>query len=105
MNRDFTGHARDQLWGAEGPVFLRLTVLGGGRLRVGVQDSGSRVPVPFCKPSATALWTSGAYGGGVPSAPPSCPALVQVMGASSERVSEVSYSLVQRNVLGVCPQK
>ncbi|MET7781645.1 MULTISPECIES: ATP-binding protein [Streptomyces] len=34
----------------KGPASLRLTALGGGRLRVGVWDSSSHVPAPFDKP-------------------------------------------------------
>lgn len=35
---------------AKGPVSLRLTALGEGRLRVGVWDSHSYIPAPFAKP-------------------------------------------------------
>ncbi|MFF6998535.1 ATP-binding protein [Streptomyces sp. NPDC008313] len=34
----------------KGPASLRLTALGGGRLRVGVWDSSPYVPAPFDKP-------------------------------------------------------
>ncbi|GGL72163.1 hypothetical protein GCM10010129_14800 [Streptomyces fumigatiscleroticus] len=43
----------------EGPASLRLTALGGGRLRVGVWDTSSHVPPPFDEPP----------GGHVPSVP------------------------------------
>lgn len=34
----------------KGPASLRLTALGGGRLRVGVWDSSSHIPAPFDQP-------------------------------------------------------
>jgi anti-sigma regulatory factor (Ser/Thr protein kinase) len=34
----------------KGPASLRLTALGGGRLRVGVWDTSAHIPAPFDKP-------------------------------------------------------
>ncbi|WP_308405293.1 ATP-binding protein [Streptomyces sp. B93] len=36
---------------ASGPASLRLTSVGGGRLRVGVWDTSPHVPAPFDRPS------------------------------------------------------
>ncbi|CAM5674869.1 ATP-binding protein [Streptomyces aurantiogriseus] len=38
-----------------GPASLRLTALGGGRLRVGVWDSHPHIPAPFAKPPGDRL--------------------------------------------------
>ncbi|MGW0626685.1 ATP-binding protein [Streptomyces sp. NPDC002758] len=39
----------------KGPASLRLTALGGGRLRVGVWDTNSRIPAPFGTPPGDRL--------------------------------------------------
>jgi len=49
---------------AGGPASLRLTALGGGRLRVGVWDSSPHIPAPFDRPLGNRVPPSPADAGG-----------------------------------------